>query len=327
MTTRRAFNLASGAAALVMHARARTQTVAAMRRVSILEVLSHALAAPRGAAFKQAMGERGWQEGQNIGYQFAYADSDIKRLDVLVAGLIAAQCEVIVVGAAVSAQAAQRATKSIPIVLTNVSNVIESGLVTSLARPGGNITGITSLLETLAKQIEVLHELTPLSQRIAILLNERHPSYARNWDIAQASCQRLKLTPLRFAVSAPSQLAAAAQAIVSQRAQAVAVVSDPMFNSERIQLQALLQATRLPVAYGLREHVVAGGLLSYASNFVANWGYAAKFVDKILRGAKPAELPVEQPTKFELVINAGEAKRLGLTIPPAVLLRADEVIP
>ena len=202
-----------------------------------------------------------------------------------------------------------------------------AGLVASLAKPGGNITGFTSQQEeVLGKLIGILHEVVPGARRIAILLNESNPSHAAYWAGAQSACAALDLVALRVVASTPAQLGAAVEQIVRQRAQAVVVISDGMYFAERAKLQELMQATRLPVAYGLRDHVVAGGLLSYGSDIVANYRNAAKYVDKILKGAKPADLPVEQATKFELVINLKTAKALGLTIPQSVLLRADEVI-
>jgi putative ABC transport system substrate-binding protein len=157
-------------------------------------------------------------------------------------------------------------------------------------------------------------------------LNESNPSHPAFWTIAQSACAALDLVALRVVASAPAQLGAAIGEIVGQRSQAVVVTSDGMYVAERAKLQELMQTTRLPVAYGLREFVVAGGLLSYGANLAANYRYAAKYVDKILKGAKPADLPVEQATKFELAINLKTAKALGITVPKDMLLRADEVI-
>jgi putative ABC transport system substrate-binding protein len=146
------------------------------------------------------------------------------------------------------------------------------------------------------------------------------------WAVAQSACAALRLVPIRVVASTPGQLTGAVAQLVSQRAQAVALIADPMYTNERDMIQALLQPTRLPVAYGLRDHVAVGGLLSFGPNLATQWRYAAKFVDAILKGVKPADLPVEQPTQFELVINLKTAKALGITIPQSLLLRADEVI-
>jgi putative ABC transport system substrate-binding protein len=234
---------------------------------------------------------------------------------------------VIVVGNAATMPSLQRATKTIPIVMASVSNPVGSGWVASLAKPGGNITGITIQTdEVLGKLIGILHEVAPNARRVAIVLNESATNYPVFWAAAQRACAALGLVALRVVASAPADFGAAVGEIVRQRSQAVVVPSDSMYFNERVKLQALLQPTRLPVAYAFRDHVVAGGLLSYGTDLVANFRQAAKYVDKILKGTKPADLPVEQTTKFELVINLKTAKSLGITIPKDMLLRADEVI-
>ena len=267
------------------------------------------------AAFAEGMHDLGWLDGKNIEYRFAYADGDVDRLGAMVNELIVQQVAVIVVSSPVVTRAAQRATKTIPIVMVYVG------------KPGGNITGITTQNElVLGKLIGVLHEVVPGARRVAILLNESSPSHPVLWAAAQSACAALDLVALRVVASTPEQLGAAVEEIVRQQSQAVVVVADPMYLNERERLRELMQTTRLPVAYALRDHAVAGGLLSYAYDITASFRYAAKYVDKILKGAKPADLPVEQPTKFELVINLKTAKALGLTIPQSLLLRADQVI-
>jgi len=226
-----------------------------------------------------------------------------------------------------AARVLHRATKTIPVVMGVVGDPVALGYVASLARPGGNITGIANQGdELLAKLIQILHEVVPGAQRIAVVLNESSPPHAAYRAAAQRACAALGLTAIWVVASAPAELAGAVEQIVRQRAQAVVVVGDAMYFNERVKLQALMQTTRLPVAYGLREHVVEGGLLSYAADLVTNFRYAANYVDKILKGANPAELPVEQSSRLELVINLKTARALGITIPQAVLLRADEVI-
>ena len=327
MITRRSVLLAGGIGLLVAHRLGRGQPAATIRRVGMLAFASEAATAHLRATFKQGMHELGWLEGKNVEYRFVYANGDVGRLDALASELVGQKVEVIMVGNPPPAQAAQRATKTIPIVMAGVSNAVGARFVASLARPGGNITGITGQQEeVLGKLIGILHEVAPRARRIAILLNESNPSHAVFWAAAQSACAALDLVALRVVASAPAQLGAAVEQIVRQRSQAVVVVSDAVYFNERAKLQALMQTTRLPGAYALRDHVVAGGLLSYAPDLAANFRNAAKYVDKILRGANPADLPVEQPTKFELVINLKTAKALGLTIPQAVLLRSDEVI-
>ena len=303
------------------------QPAATIRRVGWVSLGSITSPAEAYAAFKQGMRDLGWLEGKNVAYQAAYADGDVNHLDVLASGLIAQKVDVIVVGNATTTRALQRATKTIPIVMASVNNAVGNGFVASLAKPGGNITGITTQSEeTLGKLIGILHELAPGARRIAILLNESNPNHAVFWAAAQSACAALDLVALRVVANTPAQFGAASEQIVRQRSQAVVVVADPIYLNERVKLQELLQATRLPVAYGWREHVVAGGLLSYAADLAATARHVATYVDKILKGAKPADLPVEQPRKFELVINLKTAKALGLTIPQSLLLRADEVI-
>ncbi len=330
MITRRCVALAGGVGLLVAHPLGHGQPAATMRRVGILHVGSEAEGVGLRTPFKQGMHDLGWLEGKSVEYEIVSADSDVNRLDALARELVAQKVDVIVAGASLAVRAAQRATKTIPIVMAGVGDPVGQGFVASLARPGGNITGIANQAdELLGKLIQILHEVAPQSRRVAILLNETNPQGAALFRASgERACAALGLTAIWVVASVPAQLPGAVQQIVRQRAQAVVVVADPMYVSERFKLQELLHATRLPVACGHRENMIAGGLLSYASNFPANFRYMAKFVDKILKGAKPAELPVEQPIKFELVINLKTAKALGITgdSPPNVAL-LDQVCP
>ena len=328
MSLRRRLLIAGGVGLFGVQRLVCAQPGAAIRRVGILHVGSEAEGASLRAPFKQGMRDLGWLEGKNIEYRVVAAAGDVSRLDALARELVEQRVDVIVAPTSAVTRSALRATKTIPIVMTGVGDPVGVGLVASLAKPGGNITGIANRSdELLGKLIQILHEVAPLSRRVAILLNESNPTGAALYRAAaQSACAALGLTAIWAVASAPAELAGAVEQIVSQRAQAVVVGADSMYYSERFKLQALLQATRLPVGYGHRENVAAGGLLGYTSNFVANFRHAAKFVDRILKGAKPADLPVEQPTKFELVINLKTAKLLGITIPQALLLRADEVI-
>ncbi len=327
MIARRSVLLAGGIGLFVAHRLSLGQPAATIRRVGWLSFGSKAISAPYYAAFFQGMRDLGWQEGKNIEYQFVYADGDVNRLDTLASELIGQKVDVIVGGNAPTTRALQQATKTIPIVMANGANPVGNGFVASLAKPGGNITGIANLYdEVLGKLIGVLHEVALDARRVAILLNENNPPHALFWAAAQSACMALDLVALRVVASTPAQLGAAVEEIVRQRAQAVVVVLDTMYVTERVKLQELIQTTRLPVAYALREHLVAGGLLSYGPDVYANLRHAATYVDKILKGAKPADLPIEQSTKFELVINLKTAKALGLTIPKDMILRADEVI-
>jgi len=325
--TRRNFLRAASIGLLVAYRPSTAQPATTIRRVGWLASGSRTANPHLHAAFKQGMRDLGWLEGTNVEYLNVYADNDVVRLEALARELVGQQVDVILVSSSQSANAAHRATKTIPIVLAGVGNAVGAGLVAGLAKPGGNITGFTSQQdEVLGKLIGILHEVAPAARRIAILLNESSPLHAAYWASAQHGCEALGLVALRVVASTPAQLSTAVAEIVGGRAQAVVVTSDSMYFTERLKLQELMQTTRLPVAYALRDNVVAGGLLSYGYDAVANHRSSAKYVDKILKGAKPADLPIEQASKFELVINLKTAKVLGLTIPQPLLLRADEVI-
>ena len=327
MITRRNVVLAGGVSLLVAHRLSVGQPAATIRRVGILSLPSEPAVAPQFKAFAGAMRDLGWMDGKNIAYRFVYANGDMDRLDALASELVAQKVELILAPSSPSVRAAQRATRTIPIVMGSVANPVGNGFVASLAKPGGNITGVSNQMEdVLNKPIEILHEITPGARRFAILLNETSPSSTAFWAAAQRACAALNLVALKVVASTPSQLGAATAQIVRQQSQAVVVPVDSLYLNNRAELQALMQPTRLPVAYGWREHVFDGGLLSYGPDIVASFRHVAKFVDKILKGARPADLPVEQPTKFDFVINLKTAKALGLTIPPSLLLRADEVI-
>ena len=327
MITRRSVLLAGGFGLLLAHPLVLGQPATTIRRVGWVSLGSGTSPAELYAAFKQGMHDLGWLEGKNVAYLATYADGDANRLDVLASELIRQNVDVIVVGNATSTRALQRATKTIPIVMASINNAVGNGFVASLAKPGGNITGIAVLQdEVLGKLIGILHEVAPGARRVAILLNEGNPNHAVFWAAAQSACAALDLVALRVVANVPAQFGPASEQMVRQRSQAVVVVSDPIYVNERVELQRLLQPTRLPVAYAWREHVAAGGLLSYGVDLTATFRHAAVYVDKILKGAKPADLPVEQPNKFDLVINLKTAKALGLTIPRPLLLRADEVI-
>ena len=327
MVTRRRFLLMGGIGLIAAHPLSRGQPASVVHRVGVLVTTSEATNAPLRAAFSHAMRDLGWVEGTNIEYRIVSANGDVDRLDALANELIRQNVELIVAASSSGTRAAQRATKTIPIVMVSASNALDSGFVASLAKPGGNITGVSNQREeALQKLIEILHEVLPDARRIGILLNERNPSYRALSAAAQSACSALNLVALPVVASVREQLAGAIAEIARQQSQAVIVVPDPVYLNERTMLQKLMQATRLPAAYGLREHVLAGGLLSYAADLASNYRSAARYVDRILKGAKPAELPVEQPTQYELMVNLKTARTLGITIPQSVLLRADEVI-
>ena len=327
MNTRRSLLLAGGIGLLVAHPDSHAQTAATVRRVGWFSLGSKASPAEAYAAFRQGMHDLGWVEGKNVAYQAIYADGDTSHLGALASEMIRQRVDAIVVGNATSTRAMQRATTTIPIVMASVNNPVANGFVAGFANPGGNITGIATQSEiVLGKLVGILHEIAPGARRIAFLLNESNPNQPVFWAAAQSACATLDLAALRIVANAKTEFGAAVGEIVRQGSQAVVVVADALYLNERASLQTLMQGIRLPVAYAWREHVVAGGLLSYAADLGATARHVATYVDKILKGTKPADLPVEQVHKFELVINLKAAKALGLTVPQPLLLRADEVI-
>jgi putative ABC transport system substrate-binding protein len=324
--TRRRISLAGGFGLITASSLGFGQTGKALRRVGALTASPEALAAPFLAALKQGMAELGWQEGKDVEYRFVYANGAADRYSTLVAELLAQHVEVILVTSTLAVQAAQRATQSVPIVMTSVAGAVGAGIVASLARPGGNVTGLSTQFEdVLPKVIETLHAIVPGAQRVAFLY-ETAPSSRQLWTVAQTVCNALGLDAIREFASSPAEFNGAAARIVRRGAQAVVVSTEAVFVAERAKLQEAMQFTHLPVAYGWREHVIQGGLFSYGVSLAGSFHQAAAYVDKILKGAKAGDLPVEQPTKFELVINLKTAKALGLEIPQSVLLRADELI-
>ena len=327
MMQRRSLGTLVALALLGANALAQGQAGGRKRRVGVMTTPSQAASTAHVSAFKQGMADLGWQEGRNLEYQMAYADGDFGRFEALARKLVAWNAEVIVAGPPQAVLAAQAAAPGLPIVMAFVGDPITSGFALSLARPGGYITGMSAQTEDMrGKPVELLHELAPGARRIAVLLSAQSGSTDRAWTGAEQACAALGLQAQRFTAKQPSEIAGAVEQIVRQKMDAVVVPTDGMYVAQRVPLQALLQAARLPAVFTFREHVLAGGLLSYGPSTSANFRASAKFVDKILKGAKPADLPIEQPTVFELVINLGAAKALGINVPKALLLRADEVM-
>jgi putative ABC transport system substrate-binding protein len=278
-------------------------------------------------AFYESLRELGWIEGKNfvLTPKFALFKSD--RLPELVAELVQLKADVIVVSTAEAALAAKSGTRTIPIVAVDPADAVAIGLVASLARPGGNVTGLSYLgTELVNKQMELLKQAVPTLSRVAVLTNPANPTHLPRSREAATAAQGLGVKVEPIEARTPSELDKAFVEMRRLRVGGVLVVTDPMFNAASSRLAVLASKNSLPAMYGFRSHVVAGGLMSYGVDLVDLYRHAATYVDKILKGAKPADLPVEQPTKFELVINLRTAKALGFTIPPSVLGRADEVI-
>jgi putative ABC transport system substrate-binding protein len=305
------------------------QQATTVYRIARLSPGSPLLVAHLWEAFREGLRELGYVEGQNLVIEARYAEGSPERLRDLAAELVRLQVDVIVAEGAAAIRAAQHATRTIPIVMASSADAVGAGLVASLARPGGNITGLSFLGEALpGKRLELLKEAVPQSTRIAVLANPAFPAYASRLQNLTMAAQALGLHLHVVEVRRADEVDAALAGLTRAGAEAVIVIEDAVvLNSERGRIVADLAAThRLPVMYAWREWVVAGCLMSYGPSRSGMYRQAASYVDKILKGANPAELPVEQATTFELVINLKTAEALGLTIPPAILFQADEVI-
>jgi putative ABC transport system substrate-binding protein len=279
-------------------------------------------------AFRQGLRELGWVEGQNIVIDYRYAEGRFDRLPDLAAELVRLKVDVIVAAATATSVAAKNATSTIPIVMIGVYDPVERGLVASLARPGGKITGLTFYTgpELVGKYLELLKEVVPKVSRVAVLWNPANPGHAAVLKEAEGAARALGVRLQTLEARVPQEIDSAFEAMIRERADALLVLPDPMPVTHRARIADLAAKTRLPTMFGYREHVDASGLMSYGVSLPDLWRRSATYVDKILKGAKPADLPVEQPTKFELVINLKTAKALGLTIPPSIRIRADQVI-
>jgi putative tryptophan/tyrosine transport system substrate-binding protein len=277
-------------------------------------------------AFFDALRESGWVEGKNIAFERRYADNRVERLPVLAAELVRLNVDVIVGIGTLAPLAAKQATSTIPIVMAAAGDPVGSGLVASLARPGGNVTGMSLMAPDLGgKRLELLIELLPRLARVAVLWNAANPYSALVFKETQVAGRTLGVEIQSLEVRSPDDLDRAFEAERRQHPDALVSVEDPFTGSYRKSIADFAIVEHLPSLYGLREDVVAGGL-SYGANIADLWRRSAGYVDKILKGAKPADLPVQQPTTFELVINLKTARALGLTVPPTLLARADEVI-
>ena len=278
-------------------------------------------------AFRQELRQRGYIEGENLTVELRSVEAKPDRISAVMAELIRLNVDVLVAVAQPTVQAAQQATRSIPIIMCGVGDPVATGLVASLGRPGGNITGLSGLSPELAgKRLELLREAFPRTSKVAVLWNPTNPSNAPQIRDLQGAARTLRIQLQLLKVSAPQDLEGAFQAATREHAGALIVLDDLFIFTQRSQIIALAAKSRLPGIYGWGIFADAGGLMSYSPDFRDMGRRAAVFVDKILKGAKPADLPVEQPTKFELVINRRAAKVLDLTIPSSLLLRADRVI-
>jgi putative ABC transport system substrate-binding protein len=278
-------------------------------------------------AFRQGLRDLGYVEGRNIVIEYRYAGEKYERLPALAAELVRLKVDVIVSHGTPGPLAAKHATSVIPIVMTSAGDPVASGLVSSLARPGGNVTGMSLMVPELGgKRLHLLKEIIPGLSRVAVLWNATNPYNSLVVREMEATATTLGVQLQSLVVRGPDDFEGALAAAATGRAAALTAVEDPLTNTKRIQIVDFAAKSRLPAIYGIKEFVDAGGLMSYGVHFADSYRRAAAYVDKILKSAKPADLPVQQPTKFEFAINLKTAKALGLTIPPSLLQRADQVI-
>ena len=278
--------------------------------------------------FRQGLREKGYREGQNIVLHYRWAEGRIEAMPSLAAELVRLKVDVIVTSGTQAGLAAKRATTTIPIVLAAAGDAVGAGLVPSLARPGGNVTGLSTLLQELeGKRLEVLREIVPKANRVAVLMNPANPFTALAYKEMRTAAETLRITLQPAEVRVAEDFERVFAAIRKANPDALVVIADrPVLFSHRAQIVSFAAQQRLPAMYPYREFVEEGGLVVYGPNFVEMFRRAATYVDKILKGAKPADLPMEQSTSFEMVINLKTAKALGLTIPETLLATADEVI-
>jgi len=278
------------------------------------------------AVFVQRLRELGWIEGRTVAVEYQWAEGRSERFAEIAAEFVQRKVDVIVTASTTGVLAAKQATSVIPIVFAAAGDPVGAGLVASLARPGGNATGLSlQQIETVGKRLELLREVVPGLGRLAVLANVGNPTVVLDMGEVQAMARTLGLEVVTLEIRRGEDMVPAFEAL-NGRAQALYVVVDPLVGTHQFRINTLVLAARLPTMHTQRQSVEVGGLMSYGANFPDLYRRAADYVDKVLRGAKPADLPVEQPTKFDLIINLTTAKALGLNIPPTLLARADEVI-
>jgi putative ABC transport system substrate-binding protein len=303
------------------------QTAKKVPRVGVLAGGSAVSDAARIGALRQGLRELGYVEGKNIILESRYADGKLDRLSELAAELVRLKVDIIVTAGPSATRLTKQATTTIPVVMAQDSDPVGSGFVASLARPGGNITGLSRLTPELSgKQLELLKEIVPSLSRLAVFGNSTQPGNTQSLNEVELAARPLRVQVQYLDISGPKDIETAFRAASKGRAQAVLVLSSPVLFSQRTQVIDLAAKSRLPAIYYALEFAEGGGLMTYGPSITDLFRRAATYVDKILKGAKPADIPVEQPKKFELIINLKTAKQIGLTIPPNVLARADRVI-
>jgi ABC-type uncharacterized transport system substrate-binding protein len=312
---------------LLTTASAKAQQSTKILRIGYLAATPRSINLARHEAFREGLRDLGYVEAKNIVIEWRFADGKADRLIGLAAELVQLKVDVLVSGGSTATRAAKNATSTIPIVMCQDNDPIGNGFVASLARPGGNITGLATLRSELSgKRLELLKEIIPKVARVAVLGSSTNPGNTQSLKETEVAAVAFGVKLQYIDVLGPKDIEVAFQEANKGRADAVLVLASPVLNSRRSQIAELAAKSRLPAIYDRRDFSEAGGLLSYGTSVVELDRRAATYVDKILKGAKPADLPVEQPTKFELVINLKAAKQIGLTIPQRVLARADKVI-
>jgi putative ABC transport system substrate-binding protein len=323
MTTRRELLIALGALAASLIANA--QQPDKVYRIGFLALTSGPDVAD--LAFRDQLRTLGYVEGRNLTIEFRRADGNEARLHEMAAELVRLKVDVIVTRSTFVAIAAKRATSTIPVVMANSADPIAAGVVASLAHPGGNVTGISQISPAISgKRLQLLHEIVPKSTRFAVLVWKDSPTRAFFVREVREAARQMGIALVVREINKPEEIAPAFGAMKRERTQALIVQVTPFTTNNRKQIAELAMQQRLPSMFEIRDAVDSGGLISYGAKLTEMFRRAAFYVDRILKGAKPADLPVEQPTKFELVVNMKTAKAMGLTIPQSVLLQADEVI-
>ncbi len=302
------------------------QQAASPRRIGVL-VVSFSPESREAQAFRQGLLDAGYSEGRNVVIEWRFANGNYDRVPGMAADLVQSKVDVIVADTTVAAQGAKRATSTIPIVMALVADPVSAGLVASLAHPGGNVTGLSMMIPELStKRLQLIKEINPRLARAAVLWNRDSPFHPKVIEELKAASPVLGIELSFSSVQRPEEIDSAFAAVIRARAQALYVAEAPVIYTHRMTLLNLVSKARIPTIYPSRQFVDDGGLISYGTNVDDLFRRSAGYVDKILKGAKPADLPVEQPIKFDLVVNLRTAKALGLTLPQSVLLQASEVI-
>ena len=323
---RREFITLLGGTAVAWPLAARAQLAGELPTIGFMGPLASSAMGLWTAAFVQRLRELGWIEGRTIAIEYRWGEGRSERFPEIMAEFVRLKVSVIVTGGTSAVLAAKRATSVIPIVFGSVADPVGTGLVASLARPGGNVTGLSNQSADLpGKQFELLREVVPGLRRLAIMANISNPANVLEMSEGQAAARMLGLEVVNAEIRRADDIVPALEPLKGH-AEALYVITDALVNTNRVRINALALGARLPTMHGEKGYVESDGLMSYGPNFPDLYRRAAGYVDKILRGARPADLPVEQPTKFELVINLKTARALGLEIPPSLLARADEVI-